>query len=154
MNENWDELITALSEPIRMKAKAAAIGLPNAHQQWEDDYQTKRAALLAAIQKVVGERDKFKAFGDEFIWGEDNPNEYQSKMSKLESDLQAANEALLLCEPIVQQDWYESDTNSCFFCEEEIESGDEHKEDCKGVVAYLATHKALEPYRARVNGGG
>jgi hypothetical protein len=54
---DFDELIDALSETIRMKTKGAELNLPVAYQQWEDYYQEKRKALTDAISAVTSERD-------------------------------------------------------------------------------------------------
>lgn len=59
-----------------------------------DKLEKENKALTDAISAVTAERDRLQAFCDEFVWGEDNPNEYQSKMSKLEAELAEAEQKL------------------------------------------------------------
>ncbi len=48
----------------------------------------------AIADQAIAERDRYKSFGDEFIWGEDNPNEYESELSKANARAEAAEAKL------------------------------------------------------------
>lgn len=90
MTDTFDELIDEV-----VNAELCATD----EHEWRDKMitdaktrrDTARTSLRAAIDEVVKERDKFKAFGYEFIWGEDNPDEYQSRVAALEAQLKEAD---------------------------------------------------------------
>jgi hypothetical protein len=76
--------------------------------------------------------------------------ELTEQCNKFYAQTKDAATVLKLCRPLVQNDVYELENGSvCFYCGEEIDSGDEHKADCQQLVAYLAicayTAKYKEP---------
>ena len=44
-------------------------------------------ALGEKIEQLRAERDKLKGFCSEFVFGEDNPYEYQGEVTKLQDDV-------------------------------------------------------------------
>jgi hypothetical protein len=65
--------------------------------------------------------------------------ELTEQCNKFYAQTKDAATVLKLCRPLVQNDVYELENESvCFYCGEEIDSGDEHKADCQQLVAYLA----------------
>jgi len=131
---NWDELVDEMLDAEEF-----------------DGRDTARAAILAAIQKVVGERDETKleleSFQNKYRDAVDMHNKQidiaLTNCSKTNGDLRAANET---CDRLATSRNV-GDKLECNFCdgwayEWEGEQNVSHSQDCP-----------VFEYRARVNGG-
>lgn len=106
--------------------------------QWKDSLKFDKAnyaGLVAEVKRLKEELAHTKE------WLDDARTVSQRNLA----DLYLAREALRLCLPLLQDEIHDDDTGACFYCGEVIESGDEHKPDCKQLVACLAVIAALAP---------
>ena len=63
--------------------------------RFERDAATREhTKALVAATKLSVEVERLRALGQEFIWGEDNPHEYESEMTKLKAENERLREAL------------------------------------------------------------
>ena len=91
--------------------------------EWLNDESVTQHSFMKAswdarqqeIDQLKEENERLNAFGREFIWGEDNPKEYESEMTKLQNQiaqLEAENLKMRNCENC----FYTHNPEACEVC--------------------------------------